>query len=103
MRNNERRAVFHEILQRILYERFGLRVERASSFIEQQDNRVLEYSPGNCHPLALSAGKLYSTFAYNCFVPFREPHYKIMRIGLLCSSLYFVETGTRFAISYVFK
>ena len=47
---------FDELLERILNLLFRLRVERSRRLIEDQNPRIVEQCPGDCHPLPFSAG-----------------------------------------------
>ena len=66
---DERCAVFHQVLQRLLYEPFGFGVERRSSFIEDEDRRVLKDRPRYTESLALPAGETRTAVANNRVIP----------------------------------
>ena len=56
VRDDERGAPLHRGVQPLLHEDFGLRIQRAGGFIEQQQRRVLQYRPRDGDALALPAG-----------------------------------------------
>ena len=47
VRDDERGAPLHEVRKRLLDQAFGLGVERARRFVENEDRRVLEKSAGD--------------------------------------------------------
>src|SRR5215510_11720272 len=56
MRDNERGAATHQVAQALLNERFRLRVEAGSRFIENQDARIGKDRARDGDALLLSAG-----------------------------------------------
>ena len=72
MCNHQRRASGHQRPERILNERFALRVERACRFVQDQNRRVLQNRARDRHPLALSARQLHPALADERLVPLRQ-------------------------------
>ena len=56
VRNHDRRAVAHQVVERPPDERLVERVQVRRGLIEDQHRRVLEERPGDRHPLTLAAG-----------------------------------------------
>ena len=56
VRDGKGRPIRDELLERILNLLFRLRVERSRRLIEDQNPRIVEQCPGDCHPLPFSAG-----------------------------------------------
>ena len=63
MRDDQRGAALHQLLQRRLHQRLALGVERRGGLVEQQDRRVAQDGAGNRHALALAAGQRHAAFA----------------------------------------
>ena len=59
--------------------RFG--IERGSRFVEEQDRRVFQQSPGDRQPLLLSAGEQAAFVANDRLVALRLRHDEIVRVG----------------------
>src|SRR5690606_8375459 len=57
VRDHERGAAAHELVERRLNLRLALAVERAGGFVQDEDGRVLEEGAGDGDALALSAGE----------------------------------------------
>ena len=55
MRDDERRAVPHQVRQRLLHQPLGFGVERRGRLVEDQDRRVLQERPRDRQPLPLAA------------------------------------------------
>ena len=93
MRHDERRSVFHEVLQRLLYQSLGLAVEGGSSLVEDEDRWVLEDSAGDRESLALTAGESATAIADGGLVTLRHGGDELMRVGDLRRLLHrFVPT-----------
>src|SRR5207237_7563491 len=60
VRDDERRAVGHQPLERLLHQALGLGVERRGGLVEDQDRRVLEQRPGDGETLTLPAREAYA-------------------------------------------
>src|ERR1700733_1775437 len=76
-------AAGNQIGKRDLHQRFALRVQRRSGFIEDENRRVLEQCPGNGNALAFSAREAKALFADHGIVFFRQPPDKVVGQGSL--------------------
>ena len=63
MRDDDRRPVAHQRLQRRLYRALGLGIERRCRFVEYQDRRVFEHCTRDRDPLPLPARELDAGFS----------------------------------------
>ncbi len=72
VRDDDRRAVLHEPLERLLHEQLVVRVERARRLVEQQDRRVLENRARDRDALPLSARQPHAALAEKRVVPLRQ-------------------------------
>ncbi len=63
VRDHERRASAHEVLERALDERLGLGVERGRRLVEQQHPRVAHERARDREPLALAARQARAALA----------------------------------------
>ena len=63
MRDHQRRAPGHHVVERALHLRLILRVEGRSRFVEQQDRRILEDRARDREPLPLPAGQRHAALA----------------------------------------
>ena len=63
VRDDEGRAALHEVAEAVLDHRFGLGVERAGGFVEDEDARVGEDGAGDGETLTLAAGELDAALA----------------------------------------
>ncbi len=61
--DDQRGAAFHQMFQGNLHGTFGLGVERAGGFVEQQDGGVFQQCPGDHDTLLLAAGQTGAVFA----------------------------------------
>ena len=62
MRDNDRRAPFHEVFERLLNGTLTFCVERAGCLVQQQDRRILEYRPCDGNALPLTAREACPAF-----------------------------------------
>ena len=81
--NHQRRAVAHEVFERLLHKPFRLGIESRRSLVENQDRRVLQDGPGDAHPLALSARQAAAPVADAGIVSLLGSHDKVVGIGNL--------------------
>jgi hypothetical protein len=81
VRDHERGAAAHHVLQRLLHPRLGRRIQRAGGFVQDQDWRVLEQRAGDRQALALAAGQGGATLADQRVVAFRLAQDEIVRLG----------------------
>ena len=63
VRDDDRRAVFHKLVERLLNVSLTHAVQRARRFVQDQNRRVFEHGAGDRHALAFTAGKLDAAFA----------------------------------------
>src|SRR5690606_2376398 len=63
VRDDDRRAVLHQPLERLLHGALAFRIERARRLVEQQDRRVLEERAGDRDALALAAREPHAALA----------------------------------------
>ena len=54
VRDHQRGAALHDLVERLLHQRLALRIERAGRLVEQQDRRVAQDRPGDGDPLPLA-------------------------------------------------
>ena len=73
VRDDQRGAVAHEPLQRVLHQPLALRIERAGGLVQQQDGRVLEDGARDGDALLLPARQPRAAFAEEGVVAFRQP------------------------------
>ena len=55
VRHDERGAVDHQALQRLLHQPFGLRIQSRGGLVEQENSRILQNGSRNGDTLALTA------------------------------------------------
>ena len=60
VRDNDRRAVLHQIRQRISHQGFGRLVQRARRLVENQNRGILDDRPGDCETLTLSTRECHT-------------------------------------------
>ena len=72
MRDHERGAVAHELLERVLHQPLALRIERAGGLVEQQDRRILEDGARDGDALLLAAREPRAALAEEGVVAFRQ-------------------------------
>src|SRR5436189_3311693 len=63
MCDDERRAAAHQVVERLLHEPLGLRVECGRRLVEDQDRRILEQRARDREALALAAGEQHAALA----------------------------------------
>ena len=71
VRDANRRAAFHQFVERGLHGAFGFGVERAGGFVENENRRILQNGAGDGEALALAAGKRNAFFADDGVETFR--------------------------------
>src|SRR5690606_387573 len=72
VRDDDRRAVLHQPLERLLHGALAFRIERARRLVEQQDRRVLEERAGDRDALALAAREPHAALAEERVVALRQ-------------------------------
>ena len=68
VRDDERRAIGHQVVQRVLDQPLGFGVERGGRLVEDQDRRVAQERACDGQALALAAGQQRAVFA-DCACP----------------------------------
>ena len=63
---------------------FGLHIERAGGFVQNQNLRIAQDGAGDGDSLALAAGELHAAITDESVVAVRQFHDKIMRAGFFC-------------------
>ena len=81
MRDNQRRAVLHELIQACLHGAFGLGIERGGGLIEHENRRVFQHGAGHGHTLLLTAGELQAALTNDGVVAIWELLDEAVRIG----------------------
>ena len=76
VRDHERRAPLHQLLERRLHIGLGFRVQVRRRLIEDEDARALQDRAGNRDPLALAAGEPVPALSDHRVVPFGKRHDK---------------------------
>jgi hypothetical protein len=94
-------ATGHEPFERLLHQGLGLIVERTGGFIEDENGRVLEKGPGDCHPLSLAATQFHATLTNAGLVPTRQGGDEVMSIGRSGRGLDFHQGGVEPGIGEV--
>ena len=94
MRNDQRRAAFHQSGQSRGDRRLGFRIELGGRLVQDEDRRVLEDRARDGEPLALPAGEPTGVFPDRCVVARRHLREEFVGAGydleaaaiLLCES-----------------
>src|SRR5574337_2159135 len=81
MRNHEGRPILHQPIQRLLDQSLRFRIQGRGRLVQDEDGRVLQYSPGDGDPLLLAAGQAYPTLADPGLVSIRERVDELLGIG----------------------
>ena len=87
MGDDERRAVQHQIAERLLHQPLRLGVERRGRLVENEDGRVLEQRPGDGQPLPLPAGQPLPAFANRGAIPVGHGGDELVRVRRPCRGL----------------
>src|SRR5688572_3598602 len=102
MRDDESRAPFHQPLQGLEQQRFGLGIKRRSGFIEDEYRRVFEQRPRDGQPLPLTARKSRAALSNQRVVAVRELTNELIGVGVDARSNHFLAARIGSAISDVF-
>ena len=81
VRDDDRRALRHELFERLLHEQLALRVERARRLVEQQDRRILENRARDRDALPLPARQPRAALAEERVVALRQRAQELVRFG----------------------
>src|SRR5690606_25207761 len=71
-------APLEELLDRLLDEALGFRVERGCRLVEDQNRRVAQDRPGNGDPLSLSAGQTRAALTEDRVVTLGQLHDEVV-------------------------
>jgi len=82
MSNDDGGPTSSSLIQCVLHDALGLRVQRARGLIEEQDGRVRDNSPGDRNPLFLSTREQETAFSNGGSIPFRQRRDEAVRIRL---------------------
>ena len=81
VRNDDRRALRHELLERLLHEQLARGVERARRLVEQQDRRILENRARDRDALPLPARQPRAALAEKRVVALRQRAQELVGLG----------------------
>ena len=99
--DDEAGAVFGDLVERVLDLFFGVAVERAGGFVEDENGRVLENGTGDRHSLLLAAGKFQPALADHGGVAVGQGGDETVDLGEFRGGLDFRVGGVRAAIANV--
>src|ERR1043166_5978037 len=74
----ERRPLLEQPFQRLLNDRFGVRIHRTCRLVENQDARVGDQSARDAHELALSLTQIGAPLSHLRLEAFLQPHENVM-------------------------
>src|ERR1700676_1185545 len=97
MGDDESGASAHQVTQALLYQRFGLGVQAAGGFVQNEDARVGQNRAGDGNALFLFSGKFHTAFADQGVVFFLEMFREFVDAGDAASGhdIFFRSTGSR--------
>ena len=81
VRDDERRAVHHQVRERLLHEQLRFGVERGGRLVEDQNRRVLQQRARDRDPLALAAREPLAALADRRVVAVRQRRDEVVRVG----------------------
>ena len=81
VRDHERRAPLHQVLEPLLNESLRFGIEAGCSLVQDQDARVRQDRASDRHALALAAGELHPALADDGVVLFGEPLSELVHAG----------------------
>ena len=102
MGDDERRPAHHQPVERRLHNLFALRIEGAGGLVQNQDARVLQYSPGDGDALPLAAGKHQPPFPDLRVIALGQLHDELMGVGVFGRRLDFLVRGVQPAVTDIF-
>ena len=102
MRYYEHRAVLHQAVHALLYQRFRAGIYAGRGFIQYQHRGIRHRRAGYCNKLPLALGKIRAVRSKHGIVTFRQMRNEVMRIGKLCRAHYFLIRCIKPAVAYVF-
>ena len=101
VRDDERRPLAHQTLERLLHGLLRLAVERGCRFVQDEDARVLEQRAGDGHALALPATQLHPAFAHKRVVAIGQIDDELVRVGCLSGGFDFLGCRVELAVANV--
>src|SRR6185312_943130 len=101
MCNDEGGSILHQVLQRRLNQDFRLGVERRSSFVEDEDGRILQQGASNRDALALSSGKPHTALANYRVIAGGETHDEVMGQRRVGRDFHLLHGNVRTSVGYV--
>ena len=102
MGDDDGRPAFHQAVQSGLHDLFAFRIESRRRFVEDENPRILQDSPGDGDALALAAGQSAAPVADDGFIAVRQAHDEVMGVGRLGSRYDFVVAGVQPAVKDIF-
>ena len=81
MRDHQRGAALHDLVERLLHQSLAFRIERAGRLVQQQDRRVAQHRPGNGDPLPLSCRQRHAALPEHGVVALRQTHDEVVGEG----------------------
>ena len=81
VRDDQCRAVFHQVFESFLHQAFRFGVEGRCRFVEDKDRRVFEYGAGDAYALALPSRETATPVADRSVVPVFRSHDEVVCIG----------------------
>ncbi|MNL16958.1 hypothetical protein D3C87_1380240 [compost metagenome] len=73
MGNDDGGAGFHQLIERLLHQRFAFGIQCGGRFVKKQDRGVAQDGAGNGDALALTAGKRYAALAHLRVITIVQP------------------------------
>ena len=98
---DEGSAVLHQVVEGLLDQKFRLRVEGRSGFVEDEYRRILEDGAGYGDALALAAGETAAAVADIGVIAFFGGHDEVVGIGYAGGLLHLLGCGVVNAEGYV--
>jgi hypothetical protein len=91
MRDDQYRPIAQQPIERVLKQRFALRIQMRGGFIEDEKRRVFEACPRDGEPLLLPAAESRALLSDRCVIALRQLHDEFMRVRGCGSGDHFVE------------
>src|SRR4051812_30445187 len=101
MRDHERRAAEHEVLECFLHEAFAFAVERTRRLVQHKDRGIFQDGARDRDALALPAGELDAAITDDGFVAFRETVDEFSGVRLARGFANLVEARAGFSVADV--
>ena len=97
MGDDDRGAVLHQAVERLLNDGLTLRIHVRGRLIEDQDRRIFQDGAGNCETLPLPAGQLLPSLADDGVVAGGETEDEVVGVGGCGSGFDLLARGIRLA------